>query len=208
MKEKQKNIKGLEIGWTLSKQKKELRTKTNCKKCGEEMSVTAFRLKNGRGKFCSKKCKGEWWKGKKHPNPRKTQGENKKCLKCGKEFYVPKSQLSQNYCSSKCRYLCPLYRESISGKNAGTWKGGRMMIKGYVYTHSPKHPHRNSGNYVAEHRLVMERHLGRYLLPTEDVHHINKKKDDNRIENLKIVCHSNHFNAVRCPYCEKDFLLK
>jgi hypothetical protein len=47
-------------------------------------------------------------------------------------------------------------------------------------------PALGKGQYVFEHILVMERILGRYLLPTESVHHRNGVRDDNRPENLEL----------------------
>lgn len=67
------------------------------------------------------------------------------------------------------------------------WKGGRTVdTDGYLLLHRPSHPHANSGGYVRAHRLVMEQKLGRYLLPREVVHHIDKDHSNNDAANLEV----------------------
>ena len=58
--------------------------------------------------------------------------------------------------------------------------------QGYMQTWMPGHPKAMNRGYVLAHRLVMEEHLGRYLLPGENVHHRNGVRDDNRLENLEL----------------------
>jgi hypothetical protein len=95
---------------------------------------------------------------------------------------------SAKYCSDKCR------SEYFSGENGATWKGGKTTNKqGYVMVLKKEHPHAVAPNFrISEHRLQMEKKLGRYLKKEEHVHHLNGIKNDNRIENLVLITKSEH----------------
>jgi hypothetical protein len=81
------------------------------------------------------------------------------------------------------------------GENTGAdhhnWKGGICKHKaGYLWQRATNHPNVDCRGYVLQHRLVMEKSIGRILSKNEVVHHINGIRDDNRIENL-VLCISN-----------------
>lgn len=79
------------------------------------------------------------------------------------------------------------------GKNNHQYVSGRRIdLDGYALVTAPdNHPFArkrpNRENWIIfEHRLVMEKHLGRYLLPNEVVDHIDGLTLHNEVENLRI----------------------
>jgi hypothetical protein len=82
---------------------------------------------------------------------------------------------------------------SATGPMHWSWKGGRHSDnRGYVRVRSPSHPNANKHGYVLEHRKVAADMLGRPLLRTEEVHHIDGNKENNSPANLIVVPKGKH----------------
>lgn len=130
------------------------------------------------------------------------------CLYCKKDFYTIKKYVS--FCSNPCsrnrlkrgKFIgCP-----VCGKFV--WKTGDVLRRRKrqfcsrtcfgigsrgdgIATTGYRVGHLN-GEAVLEHRLVMEKHIGRKLSSKDVVHHINRDKLDNHIENLFLTNHVEH----------------
>lgn len=88
----------------------------------------------------------------------------------------------------------------FSKENNPRWKGGvKIHPHGYRLIASPNHPYKDKQGYVREHRLVIEAIMGRFLIPGEEVHHLDGDKKNNDPKNLVffatkrehlVTCHS------------------
>jgi hypothetical protein len=100
---------------------------------------------------------------------------------------------SQTFVCSRCKQPLPWGSFPRINKGGGTRRGHRCFDckrklgryinpGGYVVLYEPgkKQPGR------LEHRLVVENAIGRPLLRTENVHHKNGNRQDNRLENLEL----------------------
>ena len=93
------------------------------------------------------------------------------------------------------------------GNHPPRWNGGKREKRsdGYIQIQAKNHPSATKEGYVLEHRLVMERVLGRFLLESEVVHHIDGNRKNNSPENLMVFSsgadHLRYHNFFRKRVC-------
>ena len=166
-----------------------------CKKCGKEFfKQPSHSSKYWEGReFCSVSCstigRAGYWKGKSNPH---MIGNT---LREGLSSWNKGLTIENNE-------IVKAYGKKSGDSRKNIPKIPFRMIGGYKHIMAPDHPRANCVKTVAEHILIMEKHIGRYLNNEEVVHHINEIKTDNRIGNLKIFANSAEhmrYHAMNSP---------
>lgn len=131
------------------------------------------------------------------------------CLVCNKKFFPRKIQIENGggkFCSMYC-----LHQSNIGNINSQETKDKRVksFINSDYNRNRPKgenHPQymdvifrdgyrwaiNEQGNKMQEHRLIIEKHIGRKLKSHEIVHHKDRNKVNNELDNLQIMTRSEH----------------
>ena len=135
-------------------------------------------------------CKQERWMQERNY---KRGGSNGICLKCfnkSKKAELSRTQARDIYHGS---YKKGTHQRMIT--NGVKDKAGYILVK--LQSDDFFYPMTGKGGYVREHRLIMAKHLGRNLHLWETVHHKNKIRHDNRMENLQLTSIDSHNSFTR-----------
>lgn len=146
--------------------------KTTCIICNKLFYAKPSHIKKGWGKYCCIECrtKGQF------------TGKNIKCFICNKEVYkqlkeIRKSKSGKHFCGKSCQTI---WRNKylFSGKNHTNWINGessyREVLKRAGITRICSLCH------TTDFRILV-------------VHHKDKNRKNNSIENLMWLCHNCHY---------------
>lgn len=124
----------------------------------------------------------------------------KTCLGC-RELYTDEEQKHQHgrdpYCSLGCESKTRKKRGSKTLVTKPLDKGSYISANGYVMVEVSKSY--NSFGYQLEHRVIMEKALGRRLTTNEHVHHKDGDRLNNDLSNLEVLTNAEHQRLHQLP---------
>lgn len=132
-----------------------------CEFCGDMVNKP-----HANYKYCSVSCRG-----KKQAAVYASNRFSLVCAVCGKEYQKPAHLRVR---SKTCSELC---RQKYAARIGGKIKGDILRFGGEGKTYI-----KLNGRHM--HRVLMEKKIGRQLLPGETVHHLDGNKRNNTIDNL------------------------
>ncbi len=130
--------------------------------------------------------------------PRNKQGDRlilRTCSSCSKQSWVARAPGGNVPRAPRCK-PCANRKGQLEYHARGKTRITEILHGGRIYVRldesSPYYQMVNKGEFVAESRLVMAKHLQRCLTKEEVIHHCNGNTRDNSITNLERTTKSNH----------------
>ncbi len=142
-----------------------------CRTCNKSFRTKPYWVKIGGGIYCSLHCK--------YQGTRK--GKIVKCDTCGEEVYrqkrfIDRTKSGKLFCSKSCQTVWR--NQEYSGTKHPNWKHGTSMYRSFLLKSKIEQKCR--------------------LCKTQDkrvlaVHHLDKNRQNNKLNNLVWLCHNCHF---------------
>ena len=165
-----------------------------CITCNKIFNVKPSVIKRGggRGKYCSIRCARFGRIGRTFGKP----------FKKGHTPWNKNTKGIQKFFDATRNKMRISHLDLLKEEKHHNWRGGKVQdSRGYVLIKKYNHPRGNRRNYVFEHILILEKSLNRSILKYEKIHHINRVKNDNRLQNLILFSSSGahrrfHYNET------------
>jgi hypothetical protein len=156
------------------------KTKRICKNCNINFTILTKHTKNKRGKFCSLSCSAKYY-------AEKQKTLNVSCAFCNKLFHKKPSKLNSK---SGLYFCCREHKHKAQKISAG------------FYELHPSHYGKNESNYRKLafsnypkecNRCDYEKNINVLI-----VHHIDHNRQNNKLNNLEILCRNCHYEHHFC----------
>lgn len=144
----------------------------DCKICGKQLYVKPYHQKKGWGKYCSQECQ---YAGQR-------TGKFVFCKQCGKIVWRMQKELLHSlsgnfFCGKSCQTIWR--NKTFSGQWHASWKNGIHAYR-KILARELQIPKLCEVCEIVDPRILI-------------VHHIDKNRNNNSVDNLSWLCHNCHF---------------